>query len=134
MAELSDLEKLKQLAAMEDQLTYRELFLRGIDFSFYQKPTTIKDFKLAKKQSQDKEDLVENSARLFCNKACNAAGDRKYVTAEALPILIGQLSMKSALKLMNTLKGLDDEEGDEDNVLDLKSPSETAQKGPRAVS
>lgn len=116
-AALTPLQKLQELADLENKLTKKEIKIKGIDFTFWTKPSTIADYKAAKAASRDPDDLLETSARLFIKNALDQNGQPQFAI-DALPMLLRVLSMSSASKLISALNT--DEE--EDNDLDYKSP------------
>ena len=121
---MSQLEKLKAIAAQENKLTKHELFVEGQDLTFWSKPLTIAEYQAAKKASKDPEDTLENTARLFIQKALDANGQRQYAI-DALPVITRMLSMSTAAKLMGAMN--DDEE--EEISLDMKSDQEGSEAG-----
>ena len=121
---MSQLEKLKAIAAQENKLTKHELFIQGQDLTFWSKPLTIAEYQASKKASKDSEDLLESTARLFVQKALDANGQRQY-QINALPVIISLLSMQTAAKLMGAMN----EEAEEEISLDMKSDQEGSQKG-----
>ena len=120
-AALTPLQKLQELADLENKLTKKEIKIKGIDFTFWTKPSTIADYKAAKAASRDPEDLLETSARLFIKNALDENGQPQFAI-DALPMLLRVLSMSSASKLISAMNT--DEE--EDNDLDMKSGQEAA--------
>ena len=118
---LTGLEKLQALADLENKLTKKEIEIKGIDFTFWTKPSTIADYKAAKAASRDPDDLLETSARLFIKNALDENGQPQFAI-DALPMLIRTLSMSSASKLISALNT----EEEDDNDLDMKSPEEAA--------
>ena len=121
---MSQLDKLLEIAAEENQLTKRELFIRGRDMTFWSRPTTIADFQAAKKASKNPEDFLEYTVRLFVMKALDETGQRQFAV-DAIPVLMGKgpnkLSMKTATEIM---AALNPDEDAEDEVLDMKSTEE----------
>ncbi|MBP04330.1 MAG: hypothetical protein CMA72_06055 [Euryarchaeota archaeon] len=122
MASTPQLDKLLEIAAVENKLSKRELFIHGQDLTFWSKPTTIADFQLAKKSSKNPDDFLEYTVRLFVSKALDEGGQRQY-ESDAIPVLMRQLSMKTATALMSALNP---EEDEEEEALDMKSPQEAA--------
>jgi len=114
---MSQLDKLKEIAAQESKLIKHELEIKGQDLTFWSKPLTIAEYQAAKKASKDPDDLLENTARLFIQKALDANGQRQY-QVDALPILTRMLSMTTAAKIM---AAMNDEEEEEETSLDMKS-------------
>ena len=127
MSQQSQLDKLLEIAAEENQLTKRELFIRGRDMTFWSRPTTISEFQAAKKASKNPEDFLEYTVRLFVMKALDQTGQRQF-TVEAIPVLMGKgegrLSMKTATEIM---AALNPDEDAEDEALDMKSAEEGSQ-------
>ena len=115
-------EKLQALADLENKLIKHEIELKGIDFTFWTKPTTISDYKAAKAASRDPEDLLETAARLFIKNALDQGGQPQYAI-DSLPMLLRVLSMTSASKLISALND-NEEEGDGD--LTMKRSEEAA--------
>lgn len=113
---LTGLEKLQQLADLENKLTKHELEIEGIDFTFWSKPTTIGDYKTAKAASKDPDDMLETTARLFIKTARDESGQPQYAI-DSLPMLLHGLSMTSASKLMAAMNDKDED----DTGLDMKS-------------
>lgn len=120
---MSQLDKLKEIAAQESKLNKHELFIQGQDLTFWSKPLTIAEYQAAKKASKDPEDLLESTARLFVQKALDADGQRQY-QVDALPVIMRLLSMSTASKLMGAMN----DDAEEEISLDMKSP----QEGPKA--
>jgi len=125
---MSQLDKLLEIAAIENKLTKRELFIHGKDLSFWSKPTTIADFQAAKRTSKNPEDFLEYTARLFVAKALDEAGQRQY-QVDAIPVLMRQLSMKTASEIMAALSP-DEDEAEE---LDMKSTQAGSKKGTKSA-
>lgn len=119
---MRQLDKLLKIAANENVLTKHEIELGGEDLTFWSTPLTIAEFQVAKKASKDPADLLETTARLFVKKALDEGGQPQY-QADALPVLLRVLSLKTASKLLGAMQNDDDEEGTE---LDLKSPEAAA--------
>ena len=120
---MSQLDKLLEIAAVENKLKKHELIIEGKDLTFWSKPMTIAEYQAAKKASKDPNDMLESTARLFIKKAMDESGTPQY-QADALPVLLRVLSMATAAKLMGAMN--DDEE--EEVELDLKSDQSSAQK------
>ena len=113
---LTGLEKLQALVDLENKLIKHEIELKGIDFTFWTRPTSISKYKAAKAASKDPEDALETTARLFIKCALDANGQQQF-QVDALPLLLSQLSMASAAKLMGAMNS----EEEDDIDLDLKS-------------
>ena len=126
---MNQLEKLQAIAGQENKLTKHELFIKGHDLTFWSKPLKISEYQLAKKQSKNPEDLLESTARLFIKKALDANGVPQY-QIDALPVIMGALSMETASELLGAMHS----EEEEVVELDLKSDPETARKKPNASS
>ena len=120
---MSQLEKLKAIAAQENKLTKHELLIQGQDLTFWSKPLTIAEYQQAKKASKDPEDMLESTARLFVQKALDADGQRQY-QINALPVITSLRSMSTAAKLMGAMN----EDAEEEFEMDMKSTEE----GPKA--
>ncbi len=126
---MSQLDKLLEIAAMENKLTKHELEIEGKDLTFWSKPMTIAEYQQAKKASKNPEDMLETTARLFVKKALDESGQPQY-QADALPVLTRVLSMATAAKLMGAMN----ETQEEEEELDLKSIESPAQKGRKSSS
>ena len=124
MAKERQIEKLKRIAAKEMVLTKHVLFIRGEDLTFWSKPTTIDEYNLATNACKNKTDQIEQTARLFINKALDKSGQPQY-QADALPWLTGQLSLKTTTRILQQLE-VDVEEEEE---LDMKSDQEGSEEG-----
>jgi len=127
---MNQLEKLQDIAGQENKLTRHEVFIKGHDLTFWSKPLKISEYQLAKRQSKNPDDLLENTARLFIKKACDANGHQQY-QIDALPVIMGALSMETASKLMGAMNSDEEEEAME---LDFKSPEEAPKKGARSAA
>ena len=123
MAKERQIEKLKRIAAKEMVLTKHELFIKGEDLTFWSKPTTIDEYNLATNACKNKTDQIEQTARLFINKALDKSGQPQY-QADALPWLTGQLSLKTTTRILQQLE-VDVEEEEE---LDMKSDQEGSEE------
>ena len=121
---MSQLDKLLEIAAVENKLKKHELEIGGKDLTFWSKPMTIADYQQAKQASKNPDDLLETSARLFIKKAMDESGMPQY-QADALPVLLRVLSMSTASKLLGALNEVEEEEELE---LDFKSHQEPAKK------
>ena len=125
---MRQLDKLLEIAAIENKLIKHELEIEGQDLTFWSKPMTIAEYQAAKKASKDPDDMLESTARLFIKKALDENGQPQY-QADALPVLMRVLSMATAAKLMGAMN----EEEEEVEDFDLKSPQESAKKGSKAA-
>ena len=119
MAELTQLDKLLDIAAQENKLVKHEIEICGHDLSFWQKPLTIAEYQLAKADCKDPDDVLESTARLFIMKALDQAGNRQY-QKDALPVLMRVLPVEHATKLMQAM-GMKTDDQDLGQVLDMKS-------------
>ena len=128
---MNQLEKLQAIAGQENKLTKHELFIKGHDLTFWSKPLKINEYQMAKKQSKNPDDLLESTARLFIKKACDANGVPQY-QIDALPVIMGALSMETAGKLLGAMNDTDEEE--EAVELDFKSPEEAPTKRARSAA
>ena len=124
MAKERQIEKLKRIAAKEMVLTKHELFIKGEDLTFWSKPTTIDEYNLATNACKNKTDQIEQTARLFINKALDKSGQPQY-QADALPWLTGQLSLKTTTRILQQLEV----EVEEEEELDMKSDQEGSEEG-----
>ena len=106
---MNQLEKLQAIAGQENKLTKHELFIKGHDLTFWSKPLKINEYQMAKKQSKNPDDLLESTARLFIKKALDANGVPQY-QIDALPVIMGALSMETAGKLLGAMNDSDEEE------------------------
>ena len=105
---LTPTEKLQALIDLENKLIKHEIEIKGIDFTFWSRPTTIAKYKTAKTASRDPDDLLETTARLFIESALDENGQQQFAI-DALPMLIKQLSMASASKLMGAMNSEEEE-------------------------
>ena len=121
---MNQLDKLLEIAAIENKLKKHELEIEGKDLTFWSKPMTIAEYQQAKKASKNPEDMLETTARLFIKKAMDEAGVPQY-QADALPVLLRVLSMATAAKLMGAMN---DDAEEEEQELDLKSRQSAAEK------
>jgi len=117
------LEKLQALVDLENKLVKHEVDIKGIDFTFWAKPTSITQYKAAKAASKDPDDVLEATARLFIKTALDENGQPQFAI-DALPLLMSQMSMKSASKLLGALS---DEEEEAYSELDMKSIKNAAE-------
>ena len=115
---MSQLDKLLEIAAIENKLKKHELEIEGKDLTFWSKPMTIAEYQQAKQASKNPDDLLETTARLFIKKAMDESGRPQY-QADALPVLLRVLSMATASKLLGAMNA--DQEEEEEIELDLKS-------------
>lgn len=127
---MNQLEKLKEIAGQENKRKKHELYIKGHDLTFWSTPLKINEYQLAKQQSKNPEDVLESTARLFIKKATDANGIAQY-QIDALPVIMGALSMETAAKL---LSAMNDSEEEEEMELDFKSPEEAPKKGQRAAA
>ena len=127
---MNQLQKLQEIAGNESKLRKHELFIQGHDLTFWSKPMTINEYNAAKKQSKNPEDVLETTARLFIKKACDANGIAQY-QIDALPVIMGALSLQTASKIMGAMNNEDEEEAIE---LDFKSSQATAKKRESAAA
>lgn len=111
------LEKLQALVDLENKLVKHVVVIKGIDFTFWSRPTSITKYKAAKAAAKDPEDVLETTARLFIKSALDENGNPQFAI-DALPLLMSQLSITSATKLLNALS---DEEEEAYSDLDMKS-------------
>ena len=96
----------------------------GHDLTFWSKPLTIAEYQAAKRASKDPDDLLETTACLFIKKALDESG-RPQFQADALPVLMRDLSMETASALMGAMNDKQDEEEEE---FDIKSPQGTVKR------
>lgn len=128
---MRQLDKLLEIAAIENKLKKHELEIQGKDLSFWSKPMTIAEYQAAKQASKNPDDMLETTARLFIKKALEQDGQTQQYQVDALPVLMRVLSMSTASKLMGAMT---DSEEEEDFDLDLKSDQEPAKKGAKSTS
>ena len=121
---MNQLQKLQEIAGNESKLRKHELFIQGHDLTFWSRPLTINEYNAAKKQSKNPEDVLETSARLLIKKALDANGVAQY-QIDALPVIMGALSLKTASKILAALNSDEEEEAME---LDFKSPEKAPKK------
>ena len=122
---MRQLDKLLEIAAIENKLKKHELEIEGRDLTFWSTPMTIAEYQAAKKASKDPNDMLESTARLFVKKAMDESGTPQY-GSDAVPVLMRVLSMATAAKLMGAMN---DSEEEEETEFDLKSVGEGAAKG-----
>ena len=127
---MNQLEKLQAIAGQENKLKKHDLFIKGHDLTFWSTPLKISEYPLAKKQSKNPDDLLESTARLFIKKAVDANGVPQY-QIDALPVIMGALSMETASKLLGAMNESDEEE---ELNLDFKSAEEAPKKGARSAA
>lgn len=111
------LDKLQALVDLENKLVKHEVEIKGIDFTFWTRPTSMAQYKAAKAAAKDPDDTLETTARLFIKNALDENGKPQFAI-DALPVLMSQLSITSAIKLLNALS---DEEEEAYSGLDMKS-------------
>ena len=128
---MRQLDKLLEIAAIENKLKKHELEIQGKDLSFWSKPMTIAEYQAAKQASKNPDDMLETTARLFIKKALEQDGQTQQYQVDALPVLMRVLSMSTASKLMGAMT---ESEEEEDFDLDLKSDQEPAKKGAKSTS
>ena len=117
------IDKLLEIAAQEEKLIKHVVEIKGVDLTFWTRPTKIVEYQAAKQASKNPDDVLETAARLFIKKALDANGNQQY-QSDALPVLMNVLSMESASKLMGAMN----ESQEEDVELDMKSPEGPAKK------
>ena len=127
---MNQLEKLQAIAGQENKLTKHEVFIKGHDLSFWSRPMKINEYQLAKKQSKNPDDLLESTARLFIKKALDANGVPQY-QIDALPVIMGALSMETAGKLLGAMNESEEEEAVD---LDFKSLEEAPKERVRPAA
>lgn len=127
---MNQLEKLQAIAGQENKLKKHDLFIKGHDLTFWSTPLKISEYQMAKKQSKNPDDLLESTARLFIKKAVDANGVPQY-QIDALPVIMGALSMETASKLLGAMNESDEEE---ELNLDFKSAEEAPKKGARSAA
>ena len=121
---MSQLDKLLDIAANENKLIRHELEIGGHDLTFWSRPLTIAEYQAAKRASKDPDDLLETTVRLFIKKALDESGRPQY-QADALPVLMRNLSMETASTLMGAMNDNKEEEAEE---MDFKSAEKTAEQ------
>ena len=127
---MNQLEKLQAIAGQENKLKKHDLFIKGHDLTFWSTPLKISEYQMAKKQSKNPDDMLESTARLFIKKAVDANGVPQY-QIDALPVIMGALSMETAGKLLGAMNESDEEE---ELNLDFKSAEEAPKKGARSAA
>ena len=123
------IDKLLEIAAQEEKLIKHVVEIKGVDLTFWTRPTKIVEYQAAKQASKNPDDELETVARLFIKKALDANGNQQY-QSDALPVLMNVLSMESASKLMGAMN----ESQEEDVELDMKSPEGPATKRAKSSS
>lgn len=124
---MRQLDRLLEVAARNNKLTKKTVMLDGEDFTFWHKPMTIAEYQEAKAKSKNPEDELEAAIRLFVRKALDENGSPQY-QVDAIPVLTKVLPLSMASELLGAMQGGAEEEEDEE-ALDMKSPSKSAQKG-----
>ena len=126
---MSQLDKLLAIAAQENKLIKHELEVMGQDLTFWSKPLKIDEWQMAADAAKNPNNKLEITARLFIMKALDQAGRPQYAV-DALPVLMRELSLETAAKIMNAM-----DEKEEDKTmesLDMKSDQAATKKGKRA--
>ena len=124
MSQIRQLDRLLEVAARNNKLTKKSVYLDGDDFTFWHKPMTIDEYQQAKAKSRNPEDALEAAIRLFVTKALDESGTPQY-QADAIPVLQKVLPMEMASKLIGAMQS---DETEEDEELDYKSSEEPVQK------
>ena len=101
-------EKLQAIAGQENKLKKHDLFIKGHDLTLVN-TTEDQEYQMAKKQSKNPDDLLESTARLFIKKAVDANGHQQY-QIDALPVIMGALSMEQQASSLGAMNELDEEE------------------------
>ena len=120
------IERLKQRAGV-DRKVYKEVMIKGEDFSFWHTPLTIREQTAAQKQAKS-DDANDFAIALLIQKALDENGQRIF-GADAGPILRNEVEKAEVEKLLLALVSQDEVEED----LDLKSPQDTAKEGKPAA-
>jgi len=111
-----------------DRKIFKEVEIRGEDFSFYMKPLTIAEQQSAQKQAKS-DDANDFAIQLLIKKAMDENGAQMF-QADAAPMLRNAIEKSEVEKLLLALIREDEEEVETDH----KSPSETVRKGKHSDS
>ena len=111
-----------------DRKIFKEVEIKGEDFSFWMKPLTIAEQQSAQKQAKS-DDANDFAIQLLIKKAMDENGAPMF-QADAGPMLRNSIEKAEVEKLLLALIREDEEEGPE---LDLKS-SEEATKGRKSTT
>ena len=106
-----------------DRKIYKEVDIRGEDFSFWMKPLTIAEQQSAQKSAKS-DDANDFAIQLLIKKAMDENGAAMF-QADAAPMLRNAIEKSEVEKLLLALIREDEEEVETDH----KSPSETVRKG-----
>lgn len=127
---MRDLDRLLLRAGRNNELRYCECkFDDGEDYSYYVKPITAAQMAEAQKGERKGEvyapDSLDFAVKLFCLRALDANGTRKY-QADAFPTL-----RRIPLEILTVLVGAMNVQGEnEEAPLDMKSTDEPATEEP----
>ena len=112
-----------------DRKIYKEVEIRGEDFSFWMRPLTIAEQQSAQKQAKS-DDANDFAIQLLIKKAQDENGEPMF-QADAGPMLRNAIEKSEVVKLLLALIREDEVEAPE---LDLKSSEGTAKEGKSAAS
>ena len=104
-----------------DRKIFKEVEIKGEDFSFWMKPLTIAEQQSAQKQAKS-DDANDFAIQLLIKKALDKDGQPQY-QADAGPMLRNAIKKSEVEKLLLALFREDEEDAPE---MDMKSPEETA--------
>ena len=115
--------------AGSNRLIYKEVDIRGEDFSFWMYGLTIAEQQSAQKSAKS-DDANDFAIQLLIKKALDKDGQPQY-QADAGPMLRNAIEKSEVEKLLLALIREDDEV---EEATDFKSPSEAVRKGKSADS
>ena len=118
----SKLDMLLEIAAEESRLIKHPVEIAGRDMTYWAKPQTIHDYQAAKRACKDKDDVLEQSIRLFIARALDQDGRPQY-DVSAVPVLM-RMGMEKVTSLLNA----EPEEDLEVGQINIKSTGKAAQK------
>jgi len=111
-----------------DRKIFKEVEIRGEDFSFYMRPLTIAEQQSAQKQAKS-DDANDFAIQLLIKKAMDENGSPMF-QADAAPMLRNAIEKSEVEKLLLALIREDEVE----EAVDSKSSSEAVRKGKSADS
>ena len=123
---MRQIDRLLEVAARNNKLIKKTVILDGEDFTFWHKPMTIEEYTEAKARSKNPNDELEAAIRLFVKKALDENGSPQY-QIDAIPVLTKVLPLSLASELLGAMQT--DQEEEDEEALDMKSPGKPAKKG-----
>ena len=112
-----------------DRKIFKEVEIRGEDFSFWMRPLTIAEQQSAQRTAKS-DDANDFAIQLLIKKAQDENGQPMF-QADAAPMLRNAIEKSEVEKLLLAL--IREDEGEEVET-DPKSPSETVRKGKHSDS